>query len=40
MAEANDPENTIFVELKDGTVVIELLNDIAPGHCGRMKDLA
>ena len=40
MAEAKDPENTILVELKDGTVVIELLNDIAPGHCDRMKSLA
>ena len=32
MAEVKDPENTIFLELKDGTVVIELLTDIAPGH--------
>ena len=35
-----DPENTIFIELKSGTVVIELLPDIAPGHCDRMKELA
>ena len=40
MVEVKDPENTILVELKDGTVVIELLNDIAPGHCDRMKELA
>jgi peptidylprolyl isomerase len=40
MAEAKDPENTILVELKDGTVVIQLLNEIAPGHCDRMKELA
>ena len=40
MAEVKDPENTIFLELKDGTVVIELLTDIAPGHCDRMKELA
>ncbi len=26
-----DPENTILIELKSGTVVIELLPDIAPG---------
>ena len=40
MAEINDPENTILIELKDGTVTIELLPDIAPGHCQRMKELA
>ncbi|SEO51295.1 Cyclophilin type peptidyl-prolyl cis-trans isomerase/CLD [Salinihabitans flavidus] len=39
MAEIKDPENTILMELKDGTVVIELLPDIAPGHCERMKEL-
>jgi peptidylprolyl isomerase len=40
MAEIKDPENTILIELKDGTVTIELLPDIAPGHCARMKELA
>ena len=40
MAEIKDPENTIIIELKDGPVVIELLSDIAPGHCERMKQLA
>ncbi|SEM15138.1 peptidylprolyl isomerase [Roseovarius tolerans] len=40
MAEIKDPENTILIELKDGTVTIELLPDIAPGHCERMKELA
>ena len=40
MAEYNDPENTILIELKDGTVAIELLSDIAPQHCERMKTLA
>ena len=40
MAEIRDPENTILMELKDGTVVIELLPDIAPKHSQRMKDLA
>ncbi|MCB1394982.1 MAG: peptidylprolyl isomerase, partial [Rhodobacteraceae bacterium] len=40
MAEIKDPENTILMELKSGTVVIELLPDVAPGHAARMKDLA
>ncbi|MGY6548389.1 MAG: peptidylprolyl isomerase [Roseinatronobacter sp.] len=40
MAEIKDPENTILMELKSGTVVIELLPDIAPGHVARMKELA
>ncbi|WP_413717450.1 peptidylprolyl isomerase [Silicimonas sp. MF1-12-2] len=40
MAEYKDPENTILIELKDGVVAIELLPDIAPAHCERMKDLA
>lgn len=40
MADIKDPENTILMELKDGTVAIELLPDVAPGHCARMKELA
>ena len=40
MADIKDPENTILLELKDGTVTIELLPDIAPKHCERMKELA
>ncbi|MGR3759606.1 peptidylprolyl isomerase [Roseobacteraceae bacterium NS-SX3] len=40
MAEIKDPENTIIMELKDGNVVIELLPDVAPKHCERMKELA
>ena len=40
MADYKDPENTILIELKDGTVVIELLPDIAPEHSERMKKLA
>ncbi len=40
MAEIKDPENTILMELKGGTVVIELLPDVAPLHVARMKDLA
>ena len=40
MAEIKDPENTILMELKTGTVIIELLPDVAPGHTARMKELA
>ena len=40
MADIKDPENTILMELKDGTVTIELLADVAPQHCERMKELA
>ncbi|MEN8892512.1 peptidylprolyl isomerase [Planktotalea arctica] len=39
MADTKDLENTILLELKDGTVTIELLPDIAPLHCERMKTL-
>ncbi|HCQ64715.1 MAG TPA: peptidylprolyl isomerase [Rhodobacteraceae bacterium] len=40
MADYKDPENTILIELKDGTVAIELLPDVAPEHSTRMKELA
>ncbi|HBS50153.1 MAG TPA: peptidylprolyl isomerase [Rhodobacteraceae bacterium] len=40
MAEIKDPENTILMELKGGTVTIELLPDVAPKHAERMKELA
>ncbi|MFD2174158.1 peptidylprolyl isomerase [Rhodobacter lacus] len=40
MADIKDPENTIIITLKDGPVVIELLSDVAPLHCERMKQLA
>ena len=40
MADIKDPENTILMELKDGTVTIELLPDVAPMHCDRIKELA
>lgn len=40
MAEIKDPENTILIELKGGTVTIELLPGIAPKHVERMKELA
>jgi len=34
-----DPENTLFLDLKDGRVVIQLLPDIAPLHVARIKQL-
>jgi len=40
MAEIKDPENTILIELKGGTVTIELYKDVAPKHTERMKELA
>ena len=40
MAEIKDPENTILMELMGGTVTIQLLPDVAPQHCERMKTLA
>ncbi|SFD81150.1 peptidylprolyl isomerase [Roseivivax sediminis] len=40
MAEIKDPENTILMELAGGTVIIELLPDVAPKHAERMKELA
>jgi len=33
-------ENTLFLELKDGRVVIQLRPDIAPHHVARIKELA
>ena len=35
-----DPENTIYLDLPHGRVVIELRPDIAPGHVRRIKELA
>jgi len=40
MAEIKDPENTILIELKGGTVTIQLMPDVAPEHSARMKELA
>ncbi len=33
-------ENTLYLELKDGRVVIDLLPDDAPNHVNRIKELA
>jgi len=35
-----DRENTLFLDLKDGRVVIELRPDLAPNHVARIKELA
>jgi peptidylprolyl isomerase len=34
-----DPENTLFLDLKDGRVVIEMRPDLAPTHVTRIKEL-
>jgi len=38
-ANAGDLENTIYLDLKDGRVVIELRSDVAPNHVARIKEL-
>ena len=35
-----DPENTLLLQLKDGTVVIQMYPDKAPQHVARIKELA
>ena len=39
-SEAATAENTLYLELKDGRVVIELLPEVAPNHVARIKELA
>ena len=39
-AQASDPENTLFLDLKDGRVTIQLRPDLAPQHVERIKKLA
>ena len=36
---AADPENTLYMDLKDGRVVIEMRPDLAPNHVKRIKEL-
>lgn len=36
---AADLENTLYLDLKDGRVVIELYPDLAPNHVKRIKEL-
>ena len=38
-AMAADPENTLYLELEHGRVVIELHPDLAPNHVARIKEL-
>ena len=37
---AGDPENTLYLDLEHGRVVIELRPDLAPNHVARIKELA
>ncbi len=39
-ASARDLENTLYLQLKDGRVVIEMYPDKAPKHVARIKELA
>ncbi len=36
---APDPENTLYLDLKDGRVVIEMQPQLAPKHVARIKEL-
>jgi peptidylprolyl isomerase len=38
-SEKLDPENTIYLDLKDGRVVIKLRPDLAPNHVAQIKKL-
>lgn len=38
-AVAQDLENTLYLDLKDGRVVIQLRPDLAPNHVARIKEL-
>ncbi len=35
----DDPENVLLMKLKDGTVVIQMLPELAPNHVNRIKEL-
>jgi peptidylprolyl isomerase len=37
--QAADAENTLYMELKDGRVVIEMRPDLAPKHVARIREL-
>ena len=39
-SKAADPENTLYIDLKDGRVVIEMFPDKAPAHVERIQTLA
>ena len=36
---APDPENTLVLELEHGTVIIQMLPEVAPKHVARIKEL-
>ncbi|MDX1580759.1 MAG: peptidylprolyl isomerase [Alphaproteobacteria bacterium] len=36
----SDAENTLYLDLKDGRVTIDLRPDLAPNHVARIKELA
>ena len=38
-AAETDPENTLYMDLEDGRVVIEMLPKYAPNHVARIKEL-
>ena len=38
-AQTASPENTLYLDLKDGRVVIEMRPDIAPNHVARIREL-
>ena len=40
MADYKDPENTLIMETSKGTVVIECLPELAPGHVKHIKEQA
>ena len=40
MADYKDPENTLIMETSKGSVVIECLPELAPGHVKHIKELA
>jgi peptidylprolyl isomerase len=39
-AQNTDPENTLYLDLKQGRVVIQLLPELAPKHVAQIKKLA
>ncbi|PIZ30435.1 MAG: peptidylprolyl isomerase [Alphaproteobacteria bacterium CG_4_10_14_0_8_um_filter_53_9] len=38
--QAADLENTLYLDLKDGRVTIEMMPEVAPSHVARIKELA
>ena len=40
LAQAPNLEDTLYIDLKDGRVVIRMRPDLAPGHVARIKELA